>query len=467
MNKTLLLFIVDFLFLNLIALTRWERAEPARPRQPPVNEISANTVSKDQDLVEAMRQSLADEQLSRQALEQKLSSVDSTLESRERSLGQLQTEGLKLNAQLVDTQKAQADLNLKYQSQAQEALVTRSQLAQLQRDLEDKKAEAERQKLALADLEKQKADALAKIEGLTVAVAVGERDKQQLAERASELQNQVQTERSERASVEQTNTQLAQGLTQGVGQLAQNSGELTKEIRDNRPISANVLFNDFLANRVQTTFSATRKGLFGDSNSDKDTKTVFTTDGKQVYALVEADDTMFSLTGIGTDWKKIAVRFDRPPDYRSTGSQITFLAADPRVVAIPVDPQQVAALDAKVYALAADPFKFSDAVLINGGGKGYGEVGFKLDADHPGYVKVDNHLFKRLFGDFAPSRGDLVLSKSGELLGIMVNNDYCVLIKDFTPTATITTGEDTTGEHTGALLDSLASRVLGMPPELQ
>ena len=90
MNKTLLLFIVDFLFLNLIALTRWERAEPARPRQPPVNQISANTVSKDQDLVEAMRQSLADEQLARQALEQKLASTGAPLSSRERRLGELQ-----------------------------------------------------------------------------------------------------------------------------------------------------------------------------------------------------------------------------------------------------------------------------------------------------------------------------------------------------------------------------------------
>jgi hypothetical protein len=228
-----------------------------------------------------------------------------------------------------------------------------------------------------------------------------------------------------------------------------------------------VLFNDFLANRVQTTFSATRKGLFGDTSRDKDTKTLFTTDGKQVYALVEVEDTAFSFTDIGVDWKKVGIRFDRPPDYKSTGSRLDFLAADPRVVAIPVDAQQVAALDAKVYPLAADPFKFSDAVLINGGGKGYGEVGFKLDADHPGYVKVDNHLFKRLFGDFAPSRGDLVLSKSGELLGIMVNNDYCAIIKDFTPTATITAGEDTTDQHTGALLDSLSSRVLAMPIELQ
>ena len=463
MNKTLLLFIVDFLFLNLIALTRWERAEPARPPQPPVNEISANTVSKDQDLVEAMRQSLADEQLARQALEQKLSSADSTLSARERSLGQLQSDSLKMTAQLVDTQKAQADLNLKYQAESQDASLSRSQLSQLQRELEDKKAEAERQKQSLAALEKQQADAQKRIEGLTVAVEVGKRENQQLVAQADDLQKQVQSERSERLEVEQSTNQLAQG----VGQLAQKSGELTKEIRDNRPISANILFNDFLANRVQTQFTATRKGLFGSATKDGDSKTVLTTDGKQVYALVDVEDTPFSFRDVGVDWKKIAVRFDRPPDYSSSGPQIEFLDSDPRVVVVPVDAQQVAALGVKVYPLAADPFKFSDALLVSDGGKGYGELGFKLDDAHRGYVRVDNRLFKRIFGDFAPSRGDLVFSKSGELLGMMVNSDYCVLLKDFTPMATIPAGDDTPSPHTSALLDSLSARVQGMPIELQ
>ena len=36
MNKTLLLILCDFLLLNLLALTRWEKAEPARVKQPPV-----------------------------------------------------------------------------------------------------------------------------------------------------------------------------------------------------------------------------------------------------------------------------------------------------------------------------------------------------------------------------------------------------------------------------------------------
>ena len=214
MNRTLLLFVVDFLFLNLIALTRWERAEPARPRQPPVNEISANTVSKDQDLVEAMRQSLTEEQLSRQALEQKLSSADSTLASREKSLGQLQSEGQKLTAQLADTQKSQADLNLKYEAETQENSLTRSQLAELQRELDDKKAETERQKQALALLEQtQQADARKQIEGLNVA-GRRERARQGAAGREGDLdlEGQVQSERAERAKVEQETTQLAQGV---------------------------------------------------------------------------------------------------------------------------------------------------------------------------------------------------------------------------------------------------------------
>ena len=53
MNKTLLLILCDFLLLNLLALTRWEKAEPARAKQPPVPEMSANAVTKDRDLAEA------------------------------------------------------------------------------------------------------------------------------------------------------------------------------------------------------------------------------------------------------------------------------------------------------------------------------------------------------------------------------------------------------------------------------
>lgn len=470
MNKTLLLILCDFLLLNLLALTRWEKAEPPQPKQPPVPELAANAVTKEQDLVEVMRQSLADERASRDELAQKLTSADAALAAREQSLTQLRGERAKLQeernavaATLTETQRAAADLSQKFSAAAQEATMTKEQLAQLQRELAEKQAEAERQKKALATLEKQHADARKQVEGLTLAVVVAEQEKKTLRETADALKGQVEIERSERQKVQETATQLAQG----VGQLAEKSGELTKEIRENRPINANVLFNDYMGNRVTASFAATRRGFLGPANRAKDSNTVLVTDGRQVFALLHIADTVFSLSENGIDWESLTVEMSRSHGPRSAAGTVQFLAQDPRVVVLPLDPSQAAALGAKVYPLAADPFKFPEAVLIDGGGRGYGEVGFKLDPSEPGFVRVDNRLFKRMFGDFAPKRGDLVFSKTGELLGIMVNNDYCAVLKNFAASKSLQTGPDIRGQSTAALFEDLIARVRSMPLKLQ
>lgn len=85
MNKTLLLILCDFLLLNLLALTRWEKAEPARAKQPPVPQMAANAATKDQDLVDAMKLSLADERATRESLNQKLSSTEARSRSASRT----------------------------------------------------------------------------------------------------------------------------------------------------------------------------------------------------------------------------------------------------------------------------------------------------------------------------------------------------------------------------------------------
>ena len=470
MNKTLLLILCDFLLLTLLALTRWETAEPPRPKQPPVPELAANAVSKDQDLVEVMRQSLADEKIVRDELAQKLAATDATLAAREQSLTQVQAERARLAQErnavattLTETQRAAADVAQKFKSASQEATMTREQLAQLQRELAEKQAEAERLERERTRLAKDQAEAQKQIQGLTMAVVVGEQEKKTLREAAESLKGQVEAERTERLKVQEANTQLAQG----VGQLAEKSGELTKEIRENRPINANVLFNDFVANRVTAKFAASRRGFLGPANRTKDAHTVLVTDGRQVYALVHINDTVFSLGENGVDWESLAIELSKGGTGRSAAAQVQFLAQDPRIVVLPLDPAQAAALNAKVYPLANDPFKFPEAVLIDGSGRGYGEVGFKLDVTEPTFVRVDNRFFKRLFGDFAPKRGDLVFAKTGELLGIMVNDDYCAVLKNFGAARTIRTGQDIRGQSTGQLFDALIARVRALPIKLQ
>jgi hypothetical protein len=470
MNKTLLLIICDFLLLNLLALTRWEKAEPPQPRQAPVPELAANAVTKDQDLVEMMRLSLADEKAARDELAQRLASTDAALAAREQSLTQLQTERAKLQQErntvavtLSETQRAAADLNQKFTAAAQEATMTKEQLAQLQRELAEKQAEAERQRQALATLEKQQTEARRQIEGLTMAVVVAEQEKKNLRETAENLKGQVQVERTERLKVQEANTQLAQG----VGQLAERSGELTKEIRENRPINANVLYNEFSSNRVTASFAASRRGFLGQSNRNKEANTVLVSDGRQVYALLHIADTPFSLLENGIDWESLTIELSKGGATRSPVASVQFLQHDPRVVVLPLTAQQASALGAKVFALAADPFRFPEAVLIDGGGRGYGEVGFKLDPSEPNFVRVDNRLFKRVFGDFAPKRGDLVFAKTGELLGVMVNSDYCALLKNFGAAKTIRTGTDIREQGTGAVFDEIIARVRSLPIKLQ
>jgi X-X-X-Leu-X-X-Gly heptad repeat protein len=464
MNKTLLLVICDFLLLNILALTNWEKSEPARPQQAPVPAMASggNAATTRTDMVDVMKLSLEDERAQREQLLQQLQSTQTNLQQREKSVTELETEKTKLASTLTETQRSAQELSQKIDSATQEAAMSKERLAQLQRDLEQRQAESERQKQQLAQLEAAHAEARQNIENLRVAVKVAEQEKLLYKETADSLKNQVETERQESRKAVEATTQLAQG----VGQLAQQSNQLTSEIRENRPINANTLFNDFLANRVQTSFGIARSSLFGPGNKTKDSKTVFVADGQQVYALVHVDDTPFVLREKSVDLDKLSVAFVKG-NYRAEATDVRFLSADPRIIAIPVEASQVKALGAKVYQTALDPFKFPEAVLISNGGAGYGEISYKVDPDQPSYVRMDNRLLKRLFGDFAPSSGDLVLSKTGELLGIMVNRDYCVLINNFLPTKTIRTGENITDQRTGTTIDELYARLLSRPYKLQ
>ncbi len=477
MNKTLLLILCDFLLLTLLALTRWEAAEPPRSKQPPVPELAANAVTKDQDLVEEMRRSLDDEKTARDELAQKLTTADTTLAAREQSLTQLRTERNRIADErnavattLTEAQRAAAELTKKVSAATQEASLTKEQLAQIQRELAEKQAEAERVKNDLARRERDLDEARKENKTLTAAFFVAEEQKKNLQEKtkaletqAKALEGQVEVERSQRIKVQESTAQLAQG----VGQLAEKSVELTKEIRDNRPINANVLFADFGANRVTASFAGTRKGFLGQASRAKETNTVLVTDGRQIYALLHISETVFALGDVGLDWESLTVELSRNGSARNAAGSVGFLAQDPRVVVIPLEATQAAALGAKIYPIATDPFKFPDAVLIDGGGRGYGEVGFKLDPTEPNFVRVDNRFFKRLFGDFAPKRGDLVFAKTGELLGIMVNSDYCALLKSFALQKSIQVGTDIRSQSTGALFDELTARVRAMPAKLQ
>lgn len=452
MNRTLLLILCDFLLLTLLALTDWKKAAPATPPPPkPAATASpgAGSVTKDDDIVSVMKLSLEDERAQRDQLSQQLQSTQSNLSEREKALVQTREQADKLSQQ--------------YAAAAADATATKENLERTRRELEERQAEAARQAKELAALEKQQAEARAKIEDLSVTVRVAEVEKQQLRAATETLKVQVEAERAERIKVQETTTQLAQG----VGQLADTSTALTKEIRENRPINVNILFNEFLANRVFTSFTGSRPNLFGVRNETKDTRTIFVTDGKDTFALFHINDTPFvSLSETSWNWNSLRVDF-RKGAYKRSPAELRFLALDPRVVVVPVTAEEQAAMGVKSYPVAIEPFKFTEALIIANGGAGYGEVPFKLDPANPSYVRMDNRLIRQLVGNFSTSRGDLVLSKTGELLGIMVNSEYCAIVNNFLPSQVIRLGDDLASRPTGPQLDDLALRLRKLPLRIQ
>jgi len=463
MNRTLLLILCDFLLLNLLALTQWEQAEPPPARNPAPTIASASaTASQGQDLVETMKLSLEDERVAREKLTEQLQSTRSDLQSREQNLTALQAERTELASTLESTRKTSEERARMAAVAAQDAAATRERLAQIQRELDEKRRLAEQQQQQLSTLEQQQTEARQRIEGLSVAVKVAEQEKLLLRETADTLKSQVVAEREERIRVQETTTQLAQG----VGQLAEKSTELSKEIRDNRPVNANTLFNEFLSNRVRTSFVAERRNFRAPIKRAKDSRTILVTDGLTTYALLHIDDTTLSLRENAVDWGTLTATFTKG-EHRLQGSRLEFLQVDPRVAVIPLTDEQAQKIGAKIYQTALDPFKFPEAVLISNGGAGYGEVPFKLESTNTSYVRMDNRFVRRLFGDFTPSRGDLVLSKTGELLGIMVNDEYCAVINNFLTSKSIPLGTMSAAAPTGPQLQDLNRRWRSLPERLQ
>lgn len=462
MNKTLLLIICDFLLLNLLALTRWEKAEPQHTQlETAAPRAAANAPAVNADMVELMRVSLEDEKNSREQLAAQLASTQGSLSERERNLTALQQQKGQLESSLAATQNTAKELEQRVRSASEEAFLSKEQLARLQRELEEKRAEAERQAAELARAERQNAEARQRIENLNRKVGEVERENALIAQNLTEAKQQVEVERTERARVQEQTTQLAQG----VGQLAERSGQLTQEIRDNRPINPNQIFTDFLANRVQASLSARRPGLFRPSTKEGGAQTVLVSDGTRVYALLHLSDTPFTLTEVPSDYDQVSGRITHG-SFNAPVGELHFLRLDPRVIVVPIDAALATASGIKIYTIAREPFKFPEAVLVRADDGRYGDTPFRIDATNPSYVKLDNRITTRLFGEIAPKRGDLVFSKTGDLIGLMVNSDYCAVLGDFSPSQTLKAGE-TPEPKTSLVLSDLQSRWSRLPLKYQ
>ncbi|MFO1459990.1 MAG: hypothetical protein U1G08_11320 [Verrucomicrobiota bacterium] len=479
MNRTLLLILCDFLLLNLLALTRWDRSEPEPQPAPPSLPRTA-AASPREDLVASLREALVQEQAQREALSRKLGSE---LGAREATVAQLEEKRRQLEATLGQTRQSAAQLDEQLAAQKQQAAQVRAQLDLTQARLAEaaktretlaetvQTTESERRKLA-EELERQRkqAEALAnarteaeqRVSNLNAAVSAAEAEKRLLRENLAELRGQVARAQEEKTRLQEQTTALAKGVTQ----LAKTSEEFHQEVRENTPINANQLYAGFLTNQVSVGVSGIGNGFFGSTPKEKETSTLLVTDGTSTVALIHVNETPFSFTIPGFGLGDLAARVSRDGTALTSGRP--YLASgDLRIVGVPVEGAQVQSLGLRAYPLAKNPYKFPEAVLLSRGGRKYGEVEFKLDPRMPEFVKMKNRLFSGVFGEFSPSAGDLVLSKTGELLGVMVNSDYCAVLRNLQPAPGGVFEAGLSREAMGKRLEAFRTQINNLPLPLQ
>jgi hypothetical protein len=471
MNRSILIVICDFLLVSLLVFSTPDTSKidgRTGAAAVPASERATNAPSGGKDLAMVMRTALTEEQQKRELLQSELEKTRNTATQTQKQLTEaekhaqsIQQEQANLQQQYAAAQTNISALNQQLNARSTEATLTKEQLAALQADTKKQEDQAAALKKQLAELEKANQAALADREKLTNQLQLADLERKHASEMAAQAQQQVQVEREEKARLQQQATSLAEG----VKTLASKSGELAQEIRENRPLASNTIFNDFVTNAVEVSFTATRPGFFGgEATKDRTTKTVLLTDGTNTVAMCHVSDTPMTFWIPPTDWDMITAKLQHGGDQLAVPA-LSFAQADPRLVLMPVNKADAAHLNAKVYHTSSDPFKFQDAVLV--GADGYGESKFQIDVKTPNYVKLDRSVFRSLLGKFNPSRGDLVFSRTGELLGIMANDTYCLVIRKFDTTSTFQLNKSLRAQN---LTDTLAyyyASITKLPGELQ
>jgi hypothetical protein len=432
--------------------------------------IATNQATARQDLGEAMRVALDEERKYRDALlaelaktrqvvtqrDLQIQDVRSQLQTTEQQASHLQALETNLTAQVADAQNRIAALNQQLRSAAEETALTKAQRAEMEAEARRQTERAGGLERQLAGLEQTNQVIRAERATLDTQLKVTEAARQSAVSQMSQLQGEVEVQR-------QVNAKLADS----VKTLATQSTELTKEIRESREMAPNEIYEQLTTNRLLASFYGLRKTFFRtDFSKFTQSQILLATDGSNTFAICHVQNTPLNLLNPGTEWKDLSGTLARGAEVFPIDS-VSFCTMDPRVVLIPISASQARALGCKVYRLSQDPFKFQDAVVAGTQENYYGEVKFQMDLDTPQYLKMDRSSLRGLFGKFNPSTGDLVFSKSGDILGVMANNNYCLLIHSYGQGVLLRFGPTASSDVTAQTLSLLYAVVSQMPSKLQ
>jgi uncharacterized protein YoxC len=523
MNKTLMLVICDFLLLSMLALARFD--PPEEPKEPELD-ATASSATAEAELIELLEESLQAEQGSRenlssdlQATRESLQEKARRLEEREAALAETLANLEKTEAEAESLAKAKAEV----ESKQAEIAAEREQLAQRYEATREKlqKASEERVELAntlgavkearsvseerLKQTEKALRDREAQLARREADLRAAQKERERLAAEQAELNKALevaQTERrllSENLTKEQREkaqalaraerlgenvavlgegvTQLGQGvnqLGQGVSQIGQNvttlaesSEEIKKEMEAARPQTMSEIFTRFQNNRATIRFTAQERGLFGGpvERSYESRSILVQGPDENYYLVTHSNNSPFALSkSAGVESVNLTVSAGNE---RMQINQIGFLAADPRLIFIPLPKIYAENSGLATFPLALQPERWEEAVLVKNDESNFGRTEFRRLTSSARFLKMERPALGELFADFAASRGDLAFTKNSQFIGLLTDTRHAVVIDDFVASAVLNLGSRFDPETADRTVDELQDRIRQLPDEVR
>ena len=256
-----------------------------------------------------------------------------------------------------------------------------------------------------------------------------------------------------------------------VAETAAVQRENFRELNDRQVRSVNEIFTRYDENKIKLNLSFVHKGGFlgGDKTDTFSMDSIIMVDGSFAYSLVHAKESPFRL--IPRPRKLVSVTGEiTSPKLKAPipVKEIAFMD-DPRILIVPLylNPATLKKESSiEIFEAPNNPYLFAEAVVVDAKQGRFGQTDFIRDEKDSRYIKVKHNHFSFITGSFDPGKGDLVFSQKGELLGIMVNNDYAFHVKNLGArihggSRTIL-GNSFVSEKTNSLLSSLSKKLFGL-----
>jgi hypothetical protein len=254
--------------------------------------------------------------------------------------------------------------------------------------------------------------------------------------------------------------------------------ELERERRTRRDLEAELvklrvaarsLGDKFATNRILASFKGVRVGaLGGEIEVEKEAQTILFSDGTQAYTLFHLSRTQFGSQKTGGEWKSLTAVLERS-QVAFSGVRLSFLAQDPRVVVVPIGSRQADMLGASIFKLASLTNRNVEAVIVSLSDDAAADCTLAIDPGLLRYGQVNRKSIRWRLPQTVHnlSAGDLVFSTSDELIGILVNTDYCAILTSVVPAKTIQLGSDTLSQQPGTVLAETLQRIQELPEKLK